>query len=60
MYAHRIICDAKGYIAAEYFDKESLINSLPVIRFNSDTIPNWFAEMYFKPCRKGNQNYRSV
>jgi hypothetical protein len=21
------ICDAKGYIAAEYFDKESLINS---------------------------------
>jgi hypothetical protein len=30
---------------AEYFDKESLINSLPTIRFNSDTIELGF-EMY--------------
>jgi cytidylate kinase len=36
----------RGYIAAEYFDKESLINSLPTIRFNSDTIQLGFAEMY--------------
>jgi hypothetical protein len=29
----------RGYIAAEYFDKESLINTYN--GFNSDTIPNW-------------------
>jgi cytidylate kinase len=39
-------CDAKRYIAAEYFDKESLINSLPTtdsIQIQSEL---GFAEMY--------------
>jgi cytidylate kinase len=32
MYRAIALFDAKRYIAAEYFDKESLINSLPTIR----------------------------
>jgi hypothetical protein len=42
--SHYLRC--KRVYRAEYFDKESLINSLPTIRFNSDTIPIGFAEMY--------------
>jgi cytidylate kinase len=37
----------RGYIAAEYFDKESLINSLPTIRIQFRYNPELgFAEMY--------------
>jgi hypothetical protein len=42
----------RGYSKAEYFDKESLINSLPTIRFNSDTIPNWVSENVMIPMSK--------
>jgi hypothetical protein len=44
--SHYLRC--KEGIAAEYFDKESLINSLPTIRINSDTIPNWLCRNVFE------------
>jgi hypothetical protein len=37
---YHIICDAKGYIGAENFDKESLI-SLPAIRLQFKYNQNW-------------------
>jgi hypothetical protein len=56
--SHYLRC--KEVYRTEYFDKESLINSLPTIRLNSDTIRIGLCQMYLNDTNVENQNYRSV